>query len=576
MSPDPQKIGRYQVERVIGRGSMGVVYRAMDPLLKRSVAVKIMQEKSGDASETIARFKREAEISAQLNHPNIITVYDVGVDPEVGPFLTMEFITGASLAEVIKMGLPVDDILRLLLQAMSALQTAQLAGIVHRDVKPENMLVSQTGHLKLMDFGLARGDQSRLTAEGMLFGTPSYTAPELLTGNNPSPATDRYAFAVTAFEALTGTLPYQGSSVGSTLYRIVHEPPTIPPDLDPALQAIFEKALAKDPAQRYPDLPEFMETLIHAAPLDQEQRSKLLDNLDNANTNTSTFNFLPTSSGALPALSGPGSDSPAAMAAMATVRTDPKASESHPEPPTYPLDLHSTPIPRSASTLALIEPSQNPPMQSDDSGGANSSLPSQAASPESPASPTIRPVLGGKPRKSGQGLRWAFLTILLLGGLGAGGFYAWSHRTFSRIVDIRSEPAGASVYFEGRKLGETPLDRVELRGGNPVLRVDLAGYLSQVYPINKDENPVKIVMKRPPLFISVITDPPGAQVFLDDKPMGPSPIQKLGIPAEGPSKLRITHEAYTPWEAEVDSNFPFPDLIRLSPLPKASRRKGER
>lgn len=545
MTPEPEKIGRYEVEGTIGRGSMGVVYLALDPLLKRSVAVKIMQGKRVDDSETIARFKREAEISAKLNHPNIITIYDVGVDAAVGPFLTMEYIVGASLAHIIRMDLPVDEVMRLLLQCMSALQAAQLAGIVHRDVKPENMLVSQTGHLKLMDFGLARGDQSQLTAEGMLFGTPSYTAPELLTGRAPSPATDRYAFAVTAFEALTGVLPYTGPSVGSTLFRIVNDPPTIPPDLNPELQAVFRKALSKDPTQRYPDLPEFMETLIHAVPLEQEQRSRLLDSLDSANTNVSTFNFLPISGDALDV---PSRDSDSA-AAMATSRTDPRVSESSAQPPTYPLNLHSTPVPTSAATLPMAEP---------------------------PPSPMAQSLPAGKPGKGGHGLRWAVLGILFLGALGVGGYSLLNRKRVSRYVAVQSEPSGASVYLDERRLGETPLDRVELMGDSPILRVKLMGYLTQNHRVEEGENPVKIVLKKPPHFISVITDPPGAKIFLNDGPAGMTPLQNLGIPSEGTSRLKITREGYVPWEAEVDPNLPFPDLIRLNPLPKASPRPGER
>lgn len=537
MNPDPEKIGRYQVERVLGRGSMGMVYLAFDPLLKRSVAVKIMQGKRADDSETIARFKREAEISAKLNHPNIITIYDVGVDAGAGPFLTMEYIVGASLAHIIRMELPVDEVMRLLLQAMSALQAAHVAGIVHRDVKPENMLVSQTGHLKLMDFGLARGDQSRLTAEGMLFGTPSYTAPELLTGRAPSPVTDRYAFAVTAFEALTGALPYTGPSVGSTLFRIVNDPPAIRADLDPGLQALFRKALAKDPAQRHPDLPEFMEALIHAVPLEQEQRARLLDSLDSANTNVSTFNFLPASSEVVDV---PSTD-PDSAAAQATSRTDPRSSDSGAEPPTYPLDLHSTPVPASASTLALAQPL--PPLT---------------------------------PGKGGHGMRWAILGTLILGTLGVGGYSLLSPKKIPRYVAIQSQPSGASVFLDEQPLGETPLDRVELKGHNPMLRVKLTGYLTQHHRIQEGETSVKILLKKPPHFISVITEPPGAQVFLNGSFAGATPILKLGIPRQGTSRLKLLLDGYVPWEAEVDPNLPFPDLIRLNPLPKASSRRGNR
>ncbi len=573
MSPEPEKIGRYEVGYVIGRGSMGVVYLAVDPLLKRSVAVKIMRGKSGNASETIERFKREAEISAKLNHPNIITVYDVGVDPEMGPFLTMEYITGASLAQVIKLNLPVDEVMKLLLQGMSALQAAQLAGIVHRDVKPENMLVSQTGHLKLMDFGIARGDQSRLTAEGVMFGTPTYIAPELLTGGSPSPATDRYAFAVTAFEALTGALPYQGSSVGSTLYRIVHEPPAIPPDLAPELQAVFLRALSKDPAARYPDLPEFMEALINAAPLDREPRAKLLDSLDVANTNTSNFNFLPITSDNLPAIATPGPDSDASAS---TSQSDPRSGGVDPDPPTYPLHLESIPGSRSASTLALAEPSISPPnvetrefLPRIGTDLPENQGPSFPKSTPSPTPQVLRPVPSGKPGKGGHGLRWAALTILLMGGLGVGGYFFRGPKQIARTIKVLSEPAGAAVYLEGQKIGETPLDHVEVRAGVSMLRVKMAGYLSQSYRLREGENSVKVVMKRPPRVVAVVTDPPGATVFLNGNPMGVSPIQNLGIPAEGSSQLKITHDGYTPWETEVDANFPFPDLIRLTPLPKA-------
>jgi len=555
MTPEPGKIGRYEVGQALGRGSMGLVYLATDPLLKRSVAVKIMKEKSGNAAETIERFKREAEISAQLNHPNIITVYDVGVDPEMGPFLTMEYISGASLAQVLKLDLPVDELMRLLLQAMSALRAAHLAGIVHRDVKPENMLVSQTGQLKLMDFGLARGDQSRLTAEGMLFGTPSYTAPELLTGSSPSPATDRYAFAVTAFEALTRTLPYQSSSVGSTLYRIVHEPPTIPADLNPELQAIFLRALSKEPEERYPSLPMFMEALMRAAPLDPEQRSKLLDSLENANTSTSPFIFLPASSDAFPALSSPASES----RPSATIYTDPKAHESAPDPPTYPLRLNPSLEPITADTLALARGSQETPIETD-----GSTIPA--------AAPTMPMTASGRPGKGGPGLRRAALTILLLGGLGAGGYFSRDFWQTSRSIQVLSEPAGASVYFEEQKLGETPLDRVELKGREPVLRFKLAGYLSQSHAVQPGESSVKAILKKPPFIISVFTDPPGAKVFLNEEPVGWSPIRNLGIPDEGPSRLKIIREGYVPWEAEVDAGIPFPDLIRLSPLPKQRER----
>ncbi len=560
MTSEPKTIGRYEVEYVLGQGSMGVVYKALDPLLKRPVAVKIMREKGGNAAETIVRFKREAEISAALNHPHIITIYDVGVDPEMGPFLTMEFVQGGSLAGLLRMTPSTEEVMTLLLQGASALQAAQLAGIIHRDVKPENMLVSQFGHLKLMDFGLARGDQSRLTAEGMMFGTPSYTAPELLTGGAPSAATDRYAFTVTAFEALTGTLPYQGSSIGSTIYRIVHDPPAIPTDLAPELQAVFQRALSKDPAQRFPDLPGFMAALIKAAPLSPEQQSKLLFSLDDANTNTVNFTRIPEAPDQGSASGTPGSD---AEAVITTSRMQPRPGEGHPLTPTYPIYVPPT---ADLSTEAA--------------SGATAQMaaaPRQLLSTEvKPAEPLGQPAASGQVAAGSHGPRWPLLAALLLGGLllsglAAGDYLARGLKPTSRNIEVHSEPEGASVTVEGQKVGETPLGRVKVTGEMPLLRFTLTGYQAQSYRLGKGESAVKVQLKRPPHFIAVATEPPGAEVFLNGRSMGFTPLPSLGIPAEGTSRMKVTREGFSSWEADVDGTFPFPDLIRLTPLPKPRR-----
>jgi len=271
----PPTIGRYQVQRVLGRGAMGVVYLARDPLLKRQVAVKIVHCLSEDRQILLLRFQREAEISARLNHPNIVTVFDVGEDPLVGPFMTMEFVDGALLSRMVKDGLDLESLFHLLIQGAAALRASGEAGIAHRDVKPENMIVSREGRLKLMDFGIARGEESKLTQAGMVFGTPSYTAPELLVGGEASPATDRWAYTISVFELLTGALPFHGANVGATLYAVVHDEPKLPPGYPPALLAVFTRAFAKFPSQRYPDLEAFLHDLLDALPISEEAKPRL-------------------------------------------------------------------------------------------------------------------------------------------------------------------------------------------------------------------------------------------------------------------------------------------------------------
>ncbi len=296
-SSEPRKIGRYNVERLLGAGGMGAVYLAEDPVLKRRLAIKIVQAATGQ-QEVLARFQREAEVSAHLNHPNVITIYDVGEDPAVGPFIAMEFVDGASLADLVRdRRLPTaEDRLRALIPAMHAVDAAHAAGIVHRDVKPGNLMVARDGRVKLMDFGVARSGDSGLTMTGSVMGTPSYLAPEQLTGAEPSQATDRYAFAVMAFEVFTGAKPYVGATTATLLYNIVHSPPMFPNSMPAAERTVFERALAKEPAERFADLPSFLRTLIGAAVGDRGVRDRLFALLEPTNVHEQT-----SASGAAPA-----------------------------------------------------------------------------------------------------------------------------------------------------------------------------------------------------------------------------------------------------------------------------------
>ncbi|HSD09851.1 MAG TPA: protein kinase [Candidatus Binatia bacterium] len=280
-APDPKTIGRYNVERLLGAGGMGAVYLAEDPLLKRRLAVKVVH--AGVAQhDVLLRFRREAEISARLNHPNVITIYDVGEDPAVGPFIAMEFVDGASLADLVRGGSlrSSEDRLRSLIAAAHALEAAHMAAIVHRDIKPGNVMVGHDGRVKLMDFGVARGeDTATLTVTGSVIGTPAYIAPEQLKGVEPSASTDRYAFSVMTFEVFTGTKPYVAPDTSTLLYNIAHEPPVFPEDIASPLKKIFERALAKDPAARFADLRSFLAAVIDSSIIDPVTRTRLLEAL---------------------------------------------------------------------------------------------------------------------------------------------------------------------------------------------------------------------------------------------------------------------------------------------------------
>ena len=319
---DPKTIGRYQIIRPIGQGGMGTVYLAEDPLLKRRVAIKVVRVAGNARQQAMLRFRREAEISAQLNHPNLVTIYDVGVEDDIGPFLAMEYVEGKSLGKHIKeKDLDPENAVRVLIQAMRALRAAHRRAIVHRDVKPENILLSEEGRAKLMDFGIARsmghmsvtpeqvldeppldeGRQDgyaqtlalRLTVTGDFLGSPAYAPPEVLRGGEGTPASDRYSFAATAFELITGQLPHPGGGLTEIIIHILQEPVSLPDDLPPRLGTVFQRALAVDPDERYNTLPEFMEELIDAMPGPASMRARLFAALgqDDDGSSVSTARF---------------------------------------------------------------------------------------------------------------------------------------------------------------------------------------------------------------------------------------------------------------------------------------------
>lgn len=276
MAELPTTIGRYQIQSPIGQGAMGVVYLAEDPMLKRRLAIKVVRAVGEERDLALERFQREAEISAQLNHPNVVTIYDVGEERGLGPFLAMEYVEGQSLGKHIRQGdLDPEAAFSVLIQTMRALRAAHRHAIIHRDVKPDNILVGEDGRVKLMDFGIAKTMAPRLTGVGEFLGSPAYSAPELLKGGDPTPSSDRYAFAVTAYEVLTRRLPHPGNNVAAVITHVLQEPPVIPPGMPGPVANVFRKALALDPDDRYETLMEFITALVDSYPMDEGIRTRI-------------------------------------------------------------------------------------------------------------------------------------------------------------------------------------------------------------------------------------------------------------------------------------------------------------
>ncbi len=253
----PQLIaGRYRIEAPLGSGGMAVTYLARDLVLDRPVAVKVMRVPDGPSSD-LARFEREARAAAAVSHPNVVQVFDAGQDGAFR-YLVMEWVDGGDLARLIRerAPLPAEEAIRITLDILQGLGAIHRAGIVHRDVKPANVLIDREGRAKLTDFGIARrSDDPTLTGPVELLGTAAYVAPERVRGEAATAASDLYAVGVILYELLTGRVPYPGETPEELLAQHLHAPP-IPPrrwrrDLPPALEQVVLRALAKDPATRY-------------------------------------------------------------------------------------------------------------------------------------------------------------------------------------------------------------------------------------------------------------------------------------------------------------------------------------
>ncbi len=341
-------LGRYEIDKELGRGAMGVVYLGRDPKINRQVAIKTMMLEEGDggasSKEVKERFFREAESAGTLNHPNIVRIFDAGEENDVA-YIAMELLDGHDLTRytVKNALLPVDKTLEYVAIVADALDYAHRQGIVHRDIKPANVMLLKDGGIRVADFGIARITASSKTASGTVMGTPSYMSPEQVAGRKVDGRSDLFSLTVALFELLTGEKPFKGGDgIGTLLFQIANDPHpdirTVRDDLPPELKTIIDKGLAKNPAQRYQrgaDLATALrsalagmkagalETILPAAPNEERRPPQFVPPPERTEERTSPMPAVPVAAAA-PAAAEP-SSAPLAEVAVESVAAEPGA-----------------------------------------------------------------------------------------------------------------------------------------------------------------------------------------------------------------------------------------------------------
>jgi serine/threonine protein kinase len=271
----PESFGRYRVVREVGRGAMGIVYLARDDTIGRNVAVKTLHVdpmlSPAEMREVTERFEREARAAGMLSHPNVVTVYDVG-DEGGTPYMAMEFLEGAPLGDIIEEGpMTIERATSVAAQVLSALEYAHGHGVVHRDIKPDNIFLLRDGRVKVADFGIAHlAGSGTMTLVGQVIGTPGYMSPEQVKGETVGPASDIFSTGTLLYEMVTGTPAFAGGSVTTIMYKVVHEdftpPRLVHPGIPTYLEAVIGRATIKNPASRFASAALMREALEGKAP----------------------------------------------------------------------------------------------------------------------------------------------------------------------------------------------------------------------------------------------------------------------------------------------------------------------
>jgi len=545
------RIGRYLITGRIGRGGMGMVYRGLDEALEREVAVKTLVADGSMDVESRRRFEIEAKAAAQLQHPNIVTVYELGEDRGI-QFIAMEMLPGADLEALLRSGeeMPLAEKLDVVAQVCRGLAYAHERGIVHRDIKPSNVRLLDDGTAKIMDFGIAKRGDTHLTKTGMMVGTVHYMSPEQVRGKRLDGRSDVFSVGVILYQLLAGERPFRGEGATEVLYKIVNEDPP-PPDLaglgevGTKLLPVLSRALAKDPEARYPGAAALAADL--AALVEEARRA----------------------AGPLP-----GEAEEALAAARRTVREGPSEEAvarlrglvvEHPDLLDARRALRAALREQKArSDSTAEEPGDYPELEATFRAGptrleaGTGLLPTVAitseATPGTPA-PFAPAAASGASRR---GLVYAGLGLVAVAAVAAALLLRAPRPPAEARIPVRSQPLGAAVLVDGRDTGVVTNGEVVLPSpvpGQVEVTFRKAGHREETravrLPIAEGEA-VSVALQTTARLLPVRTEPPGAQVAVDGEKVGGATPLDLSLDPGGAHVVAVSLDGYASREVRVE------------------------
>jgi len=565
----PSAIGRYQITGTLGFGAMGAVYRAFDPVIKRTLAIKTIRldipRQSPQHQAFIERFYQEARISGTLSHPSIVTLFDIGEENGV-PFLAMELVDGQTIAAILEAGTRFrpEKVIGLVSQVAAALDYAHSRGVVHRDIKPSNLIVHEEDKVKVTDFGIARLADSEITHAGALLGTPSYMSPEQAMGAKLDGRSDIFSLGVVAFEMLSGQQPFPGANVTSILYRLVHVDPVEPAHLEmnglvpQKWREVFHKVLAKKPESRYQTASAFVQDLEYCL-------GAWFTGLGNEETITLQAPVVDESTFTSPRMAAPAAPADAKPDTTLVLEAVSPQEETVLLPAARAID-DLVPGP----TVVMAPP---------------------AGSLTLPPEPTVRaltPGTGAAARpafRAGVPVSWVFggMAAVVALALAMVGWALWQRSRAAApagappapvaeaspapmpplptvgALRVESEPSGARVRLNGQAKGQTPLRLADLPFGVYEVRVEQKGYEAQTRDVSlhagSPSAEVRVALARPAAPASgaadILSTPSGAAVSVDGRPVGTTPLSGLKL-KPGARRIEVALDEHESWTGSVD------------------------